>query len=207
MRFGDGDVEYAGELIGVLLNLLRTPVASACSHADDCTKRGDASCLLVSCRAWDSGFASPSKRHGRIRRAHLRTLFKNARNSPATFDFRRTHGILRSENCAGASPIGESSPVALPRQNLQICGEIQRRRREKSRIVLILGMYGGRGRNRTFNLSVKSRMLCQLSYASLRSWMRRREGLCPSGSEQDRSLCLLKNIAYGRCGFQKRAAR
>src|SRR6185437_6403531 len=27
--------------------------------------------------------------------------------------------------------------------------------------------YGGRGRNRTYNLSVKSRMLCQLSYASL----------------------------------------
>src|SRR5262249_45754872 len=27
---------------------------------------------------------------------------------------------------------------------------------------------GGRGRNRTFNLSVKSRMLCQLSYASRR---------------------------------------
>jgi hypothetical protein len=26
---------------------------------------------------------------------------------------------------------------------------------------------GGRGRNRTFNLSVKSRMLCQLSYAPL----------------------------------------
>ena len=26
--------------------------------------------------------------------------------------------------------------------------------------------YGGRGRNRTYNLSVKSRMLCQLSYAS-----------------------------------------
>ena len=25
---------------------------------------------------------------------------------------------------------------------------------------------GGRGRNRTFNLSIKSRMLCQLSYAS-----------------------------------------
>ena len=25
---------------------------------------------------------------------------------------------------------------------------------------------GGRGRNRTYNLSVKSRMLCQLSYAS-----------------------------------------
>jgi hypothetical protein len=28
---------------------------------------------------------------------------------------------------------------------------------------------GGRGRNRTYNLSVKSRMLCQLSYASIHS--------------------------------------
>ena len=28
---------------------------------------------------------------------------------------------------------------------------------------------GGRGRNRTYNLSVKSRMLCQLSYASGKS--------------------------------------
>ena len=28
---------------------------------------------------------------------------------------------------------------------------------------------GGRGRNRTYNLSVKSRMLCQLSYAS--NWL------------------------------------
>ena len=27
--------------------------------------------------------------------------------------------------------------------------------------------FGGRGRNRTYNLSVKSRMLCQLSYASI----------------------------------------
>jgi hypothetical protein len=27
-------------------------------------------------------------------------------------------------------------------------------------------MNGGRGRNRTYNLSIKSRMLCQLSYAS-----------------------------------------
>ena len=28
---------------------------------------------------------------------------------------------------------------------------------------------GGRGRNRTYNLSVKSRMLCQLSYASIQA--------------------------------------
>ena len=31
----------------------------------------------------------------------------------------------------------------------------------------MLELIGGRGRNRTFNLSVKSRMLCQLSYASI----------------------------------------
>jgi len=30
-----------------------------------------------------------------------------------------------------------------------------------------LNLFGGRGRNRTYNLSVKSRMLCQLSYASM----------------------------------------
>ena len=32
-----------------------------------------------------------------------------------------------------------------------------------------LNLNGGRGRNRTYNLSVKSRMLCQLSYASMQS--------------------------------------
>jgi hypothetical protein len=31
---------------------------------------------------------------------------------------------------------------------------------------LLAEVIGGRGRNRTYNLSVKSRMLCQLSYAS-----------------------------------------
>ena len=31
----------------------------------------------------------------------------------------------------------------------------------------LLILFGGRGRNRTYNLSVKSRMLCQLSYASV----------------------------------------
>jgi hypothetical protein len=35
---------------------------------------------------------------------------------------------------------------------------------------------GGRGRNRTYNLSVKSRMLCQLSYAS------KKDGGEPCGS-------------------------
>jgi hypothetical protein len=37
-------------------------------------------------------------------------------------------------------------------------------------------MDGGRGRNRTYNLSVKSRMLCQLSYAS------KKDGGEPRGS-------------------------
>ncbi len=37
--------------------------------------------------------------------------------------------------------------------------------RVRSRLAIYQGN-GGRGRNRTFNLSIKSRMLCQLSYAS-----------------------------------------
>jgi hypothetical protein len=40
-----------------------------------------------------------------------------------------------------------------------------------------LNLIGGRGRNRTYNLSVKSRMLCQLSYAS--RWMEK-----PCGGER-----------------------
>ncbi len=36
-----------------------------------------------------------------------------------------------------------------------------------------MDVFGGRGRNRTFNLSIKSRMLCQLSYASGESRDRR----------------------------------
>src|SRR6202048_640736 len=36
------------------------------------------------------------------------------------------------------------------------------------KLLNVLGSgFGGRGRNRTYNLSVKSRMLCQLSYASV----------------------------------------
>ena len=34
-------------------------------------------------------------------------------------------------------------------------------------MALVCSSNGGRGRNRTYNLSIKSRMLCQLSYAPL----------------------------------------
>jgi hypothetical protein len=52
--------------------------------------------------------------------------------------------------------------------------EINRQTAEHHAVTLVLwnslnflgGVFGGRGRNRTYNLSVKSRMLCQLSYAS-----------------------------------------
>jgi hypothetical protein len=40
------------------------------------------------------------------------------------------------------------------------------RKKAQKLIALTNRFYGGRGRNRTYNLSVKSRMLCQLSYAS-----------------------------------------
>jgi hypothetical protein len=38
--------------------------------------------------------------------------------------------------------------------------------RHAIKTAIIREVDGGRGRNRTFNLSIKSRMLCQLSYAS-----------------------------------------
>ena len=41
--------------------------------------------------------------------------------------------------------------------------------RGAEREIEIVIDFGGRGRNRTYNLSVKSRMLCQLSYASMRA--------------------------------------
>jgi hypothetical protein len=48
-----------------------------------------------------------------------------------------------------------------------------------------LNLLGGRGRNRTYNLSVKSRMLCQLSYAS--NWLEhcaaRKKGTIFAGAE------------------------
>ena len=58
--------------------------------------------------------------------------------------------------------------------------------------------FGGRGRNRTYNLSVKSRMLCQLSYASSLAGEKAQKTYSASST--------LKNIAYARGGFQRRSA-
>jgi hypothetical protein len=48
-----------------------------------------------------------------------------------------------------------------------------------------MNLNGGRGRNRTYNLSVKSRMLCQLSYASIGFSVVRRELL----HDADQRIC------------------
>ena len=56
---------------------------------------------------------------------------------------------------------------------------------------------GGRGRNRTYNLSVKSRMLCQLSYASM-GRIRSRPGLALRDAEEaSESPQPLKTITQG----------
>ena len=55
-------------------------------------------------------------------------------------------------------------------------------------------MIGGRGRNRTFNLSVKSRMLCQLSYASFGAGEPRVRLSCATPSGRENSSRTLKNI-------------
>ncbi len=60
-------------------------------------------------------------------------------------------------------------------------------------------LYGGRGGNRTHNLSIKSRMLCQLSYTSKRSNIIRAEEMerHESGA-QIHSATTLKNITQSR---------
>ena len=54
---------------------------------------------------------------------------------------------------------GESLQKSLQSCNFEGNQEVEKRCKS-------LNINGGRGRNRTYNLSVKSRMLCQLSYAS-----------------------------------------
>ncbi len=49
---------------------------------------------------------------------------------------------------------------------LDALARIRDERRFAEALEFTWSSFGGRGRNRTYNLSVKSRMLCQLSYAS-----------------------------------------
>ena len=57
----------------------------------------------------------------------------------------------------------------------------------------LLDLNGGRGRNRTYNLSVKSRMLCQLSYASM-GWKKALDEPSWVAAEGKNPLRTLKNI-------------
>ena len=68
----------------------------------------------------------------------------------------------------------------------------------------LLILYGGRGRNRTYNLSVKSRMLCQLSYASIRINMPSAGGI--AHGPEGRIMLPLKNIAQYSISRQRRAS-
>jgi len=68
------------------------------------------------------------------------------------------------QHCSELPMITQHSEGESLQKSLQSCnfeGNQEVKKRCKS-----LKLIGGRGRNRTYNLSVKSRMLCQLSYAS-----------------------------------------
>ena len=60
---------------------------------------------------------------------------------------------------------------------------------------------GGRGRNRTFNLSVKSRMLCQLSYAS--TCEHRAAGMAQARAEACRMRCCLEENSIAARSLSK----
>ena len=63
----------------------------------------------------------------------------------------------------------------------------------------MLDFIGGRGRNRTYNLSVKSRMLCQLSYASMPLVKTvQRRGLHTASARRDFLLLFEKYITVAR---------
>src|SRR5208282_1452834 len=62
---------------------------------------------------------------------------------------------------------------------------------------------GGRGRNRTYNLSVKSRMLCQLSYAS-RQLEKPCGGRIEARIEQVKYSLLLEKYSIGERGIESR---
>jgi len=64
-----------------------------------------------------------------------------------------------------------------------------------------LNINGGRGRNRTYNLSVKSRMLCQLSYAS-RLGKSRAAGIMHTLRSAGNSMLTLEKYSTNRNGFQ-----
>ena len=68
----------------------------------------------------------------------------------------------------------------------------------------MLDLIGGRGRNRTYNLSVKSRMLCQLSYASRFGRKPRSAGICERFERGENSTRTLKNIAQIALRLQRR---
>jgi hypothetical protein len=69
----------------------------------------------------------------------------------------------------------------------------------------LLISFGGRGRNRTYNLSVKSRMLCQLSYASRRVYTVQR-GVLRRADRGKNSCRPLTNIPQQQPCFQHEPA-
>ena len=69
-----------------------------------------------------------------------------------------------SQQCAESPGITQDFEGEYPQKSPE--SGILEDHRGVYRIRKLLISNGGRGRNRTYNLSVKSRMLCQLSYAS-----------------------------------------
>ena len=69
----------------------------------------------------------------------------------------------------------------------------------RQRAFLVGIKFGGRGRNRTFNLSIKSRMLCQLSYASWRG--DRAEAIEPARPNRNAINARISQSRFAFCGL------
>ncbi len=83
--------------------------------------------------------------------------------------------------------------------------KLPKARQENDRITWN-GLIGGRGRNRTFNLSIKSRMLCQLSYASWRGDRAAAIEACKAKSQGDqrKDITIALRFMEPACGLKRK---
>jgi len=116
-------------------------------------------------KAEGSPHSSPSGLQNGSKRAYKKAAKAKEENTPAA--------KIAGNDCSESPTNTQYFDVEYPQKSPQLAISEDSRGEEKR--CKSMNLFGGRGRNRTYNLSVKSRMLCQLSYASRSKYAVRRE--------------------------------
>ncbi len=149
---------------------------------------------IVNRRPTDMG--SQQQEHIAVIPTGMRTKREQAATDQMAATNERVSAASNTENLCSETPTdtqlfdGEYPQKSPQLGRLQICEEVEKPCKS-------MNLFGGRGRNRTYNLSVKSRMLCQLSYAS-KQLENRAEGNFEHGNGRPKARCHLKRIAQSR---------